>query len=212
LTTSYQLVGIGGQQFERSGLGGAGTLIGVRSYLDALSNIRHWDAPTWNLQLNLSYPIGTSSADANLARARLQLEQTQAQIKKVVLQIATEVTNAALQVRSNAQSVQAATAARELAERRLEAEQSKFEVGLSTNYFVVQAQRDLADAQISELRAVLNYRKSQVDLERVQVAGSGSVTSISSGGGSATTAAATTTGGTGTGGTGTGGTRTGGGL
>ena len=51
---------------------------------------------------------------------------------------------------------------------QLEAEQSKFEVGMSTNYFVVQAQRDLADAQNNELRAILNYRKSLVELERLQ--------------------------------------------
>ena len=62
--------------------------------------------------------------------------------------------------------MQAAQAARELAQKKLEAEQSKFEVGMSTNYFVVQAQRDLADAQNSELRAVLNYRKALVELER----------------------------------------------
>ena len=48
-------------------------------------------------------------------------------------------------------------------------EQSRFEVGLSTNFFVVQAQRDLATAQNSELRALLNYRKAIVDYGRVQL-------------------------------------------
>ena len=61
-------------------------------------------------------------------------------------------------------------AARELAEKRLEAEQSKFEVGMSTNFFVVQAQRDLRDAQNAELRALADYRKSLVVFERVQEA------------------------------------------
>jgi outer membrane protein TolC len=41
-------------------------------------------------------------------------------------------------------------------------------VGLSTNFFVVQAQRDLQDAQIIELRALLDYQQSQVEFERVQ--------------------------------------------
>ena len=85
----------------------------------------------------------------------MQLNQVQAQLKQVELQIATEVTNAAIQARNNAEAVQASQASRELAQTKLEAEQSKFEVGMSTNYFVVQAQRDLADAQNSELRAVL---------------------------------------------------------
>ena len=39
---------------------------------------------------------------------------------------------------------------------------------MSTNYFVVQAQRDLNDARNSELRAILNYRKALVEFERLQ--------------------------------------------
>lgn len=202
LTGGLQLAGLGGTQFERDRLGGTVLKTVPSGYLDALANIRKLDAPTWNLQLNLSYPLGISAAEANLARAKLQSQQTQAQMKQIALQIATEVTNVALQVRSNAERVQAATAARELAEKRLEAEQSKFEVGLSTNFFVVQAQRDLFDAQISELRTILDYRKSLVDLERVQITGTGrSVTTISSGGGTGaggtTTVGGTTTGGPG---------------
>ena len=103
-----------------------------------------------------------------MARARVQLNQVQAQMKQIELQVATDVTNAAINVQSGAERVQAAQAARELAQKTMEAEQSKFEVGMSTNYFVVQAQRDLSDAQNSELRAILNYRKSLVELERLQ--------------------------------------------
>jgi outer membrane protein TolC len=195
LSGGYSLQGLGGQQFIRQGLGGSISNIIPGGYGQALNNIRGFDAPTWNLQVNLSYPIGTSSADASLARAKLQLRQTQAQIKKIALQIATEVTNTALTVRSNEQRVQTSTVARELSQKRLEAEQSKFEVGLSTNFLVVQAQRDLFDAQIAELRAILDYAKSLVDLERVQVTGSGSVSSISAGGGgTGVTTSATTSG------------------
>ena len=39
---------------------------------------------------------------------------------------------------------------------------------MSTNFFVVQAQRDLLDAQIAELRAALDYQKALVAFERVQ--------------------------------------------
>ena len=118
--------------------------------------------------MNFSIPIGASSADAYLARARVQQQQTIAEARQLELQIAAEVTNAALLVESNRERMQAAQAARDLAEKRLDAEQSRFDVGLSTNFFVVQAQRDLRDAQNSELRALLDYRRSQVEFERVQ--------------------------------------------
>jgi outer membrane protein TolC len=96
------------------------------------------------------------------------LSQVAAQVKQLELQVATDITNAAIQLQNTAEAVQAAQAARELSQRRLEAEQSKFEVGISTNYFVVQAQRDLNDARNSELRAVLNYRKALVEFDRLQ--------------------------------------------
>jgi outer membrane protein TolC len=98
----------------------------------------------------------------------VQLNQVDAQIKQIELQVATELTNAAINVRNAAESVQAAQAARELSIQRLDAEQSKMEVGMSYNYLMVQAQRDLNDARNSELRAVLNYRKAQVEFERLQ--------------------------------------------
>jgi outer membrane protein len=124
-----------------------------------------------------------------VARARVQLTQVQAQMKQIELQVATDVTNAAIQAQNTAESVQAAQAARELAQKKLEAEQSKFEVGMSTNYFVVQAQRDLSDAQNSELRAILNYRKSLVEFERLQstTLQSLGITLINAGGGAGTT-------------------------
>src|SRR5688500_8726799 len=189
LTASYGLAGVGGPQLVRGNqLGGAVTSIIPGGYTDALRILANQDAPTWNLGLSFSYPIGSSAAEANLARARLQQRQTIAQSRQLELAIATEVTNAALQVESNRERLQAATVARELAELRSEAEQSRFDVGLSTNFFVVQAQRDLRDAQNAELRALLDYRRAQVEFERVQeITGGGGVgiTSIQPGGGQA---------------------------
>ena len=167
---------------------------------DAFSSLFNNQFPTWTAQLVMSYPLGVSTQKANAARGRVQLTQVQAQLRQVELQIATDVTNAAVTAQSNAESVQAAQAARELSQKKLEAEQSKFEVGMSTNYFVVQAQRDLSDAQNSELRAVLNYRKALVEMERVQstTLQSLSITILNGGGGlgNAISTSASVTGGT----------------
>jgi len=116
----------------------------------------------------VSYPIGQSSADASYARARIQVQQVQAQLRQLELQIATEVTTAVVQLRGLERRIEAATAARELAAEQLAAEQSRFEAGLTTNFFVVQAQRDLSAAQDTELRAILDQQKALVELDRVQ--------------------------------------------
>jgi outer membrane protein len=171
LTASYGLAGIGGTQFVRppgAALGAAPSQVIPSGFSDALSVLSNGRAPTWNFLVNFSYPLGQSPAEAATARARLQQRQTIAQARQLELQVATEVTNAALLVDANRERLQAATVAKELADLRLSAEQSRFEVGLSTNFFVVQAQRDLRDSQNAELRALLDYRRAQVEFERVQ--------------------------------------------
>lgn len=185
LVATYGLFGLGGSQLTYpAGSTGVnrvpnGSIPG--GYLDAFNTMFGRNCPSsnsfanpftcnprWTVQLNVSYPLGLSVQQASAARARVQLNQVEAQIKQVELQVATDVTNAVINVQSNAQRVQAAQAARELAQKTMEAEQSKFEVGMSTNYNVVLTQRDLATAQNNELQAILNYRISVVELERLQ--------------------------------------------
>jgi outer membrane protein len=167
---NYGLQGLGGTQFVRQGgvLGAPVSQTIVGGIGDTFNSLFTNAFPTWTAQLVVSYPLGLSTQKANVARARVQVSQVQAQLKQVELQVATDVTNAAINVQSGVERVQASQAAREFAQKTLEAEQSKFEVGMSTNYNVILAQRDLATAQSNELQSVLNYRKSLVELERVQ--------------------------------------------
>jgi outer membrane protein TolC len=187
LTASYGATGTGGNIYDRKNVvGGVAPLLSEGGYGDALSIMRRFQVPSWNVQMQFSYPIGTSSADASYARAKVQYQQSLTQMKSAELRVATDVTQAVLNVQSNLLQVDTARAARELAQKQLEAEQSKFEVGMSTNYFVVQAQQALAAAQVSELQALLNYRKSLVTFQQVQETGSASVSSVSSSSGGST--------------------------
>ena len=166
---TYNLAGQGGTQLERDRLTGDVVQSFPGGYSDALRAITNWDAPQWTLQLQFAYPIGTSANEANLARQRLLKTQTEASLKATELQVATEVTAAALAIRNSLEAMQASQVSRELSEQRLTAVQSKFEVGMSTNYEVVQAQRDLNDARNIELRALLNYQRALIDFQRVQI-------------------------------------------
>lgn len=139
------------------------------TYWTTLERIGTFNAPTWSIRLAFDYPLGTSAAKANHARQRLIRRQSETSLKTIELQIATEVTSAALAVRNSLEALQAAGVARELSERREEAARSKYDVGMATNFEVVQAQRDLVDARNRELREQLNYQRALVDFQRVQV-------------------------------------------
>jgi outer membrane protein len=141
-----------------------------RSFGDVLGNIFSTDFPTWRLSLNVTYPIGTSSADAALARTRIEKTQTETSLRQLELNVATQVRDSGRQLVANSKRVEATRAAQVLAERRLEAEEKKFAAGMSTSFEVFQAQRDLAQARSTALRAVLDYAQSQVDFETVQIA------------------------------------------
>ena len=151
-----------------------------KTYGSVLSDLFGLNSPSWTAALNISYPIGTSQAEANLARSRLQYSQSQTRLKNQQLQVATQVRQQARNVQTNQQRVQSTRASRLLAERRLEAEQRKFQAGTSTSFVVFQVQRDLSQARNNELRAILDYNQSVVDFETVQEvpigAGGGGVT------------------------------------
>jgi outer membrane protein TolC len=171
LQVDYGMTGLGGTQFER-GEGFPGPIIGIidRGFGSVLSDVLQSEFPAWTAGVVVSYPIGRSNADANYARTRLQRTQGELQIRNVELQVGTQVREIGRQVNTNIKRIDATRAARVLSERRLEAEQKKFGVGMSTSFLVFQAQRDLATARANELRAILDYNKSLADFEAVQQA------------------------------------------
>ncbi|OFW15089.1 MAG: hypothetical protein A3H29_08870 [Acidobacteria bacterium RIFCSPLOWO2_02_FULL_67_21] len=172
LIAEYGVNGIGGTQILRqAGALGSG-IIGTSpgGYLDVLRSIGALDYPTWSLGVNVSVPLGTKASEAAYARAQVEQRQQATRIQALELAVAGQVARIAEQVRSAEQQVRAAAAARELAQKRLEAEEARRAAGLSTNFLVLQAQRDLAAAQTAELRARLDHRKALVDFELVQEA------------------------------------------
>jgi len=105
-----------------------------------------------------------------VAQGKLQKQQQQTSLQDLEMQIATAVREAGRQVNTNLKRVEATRKARELAEKRLEAEQKRFTVGLSTTFELFQAQRDLSRARQAELNATIDYNRSLVDFEAVQTA------------------------------------------
>jgi outer membrane protein TolC len=141
-----------------------------RPFGDALSDSFGFAYPNWGVSVTYAYPIGKEAAEANLARARIQRRQQDAQMKNLELSIVQQVRQAARAVQSNFQRVQSTKVARELAEKRLEAQQKRFDVGLSTLFELTQAQRDVVLQRNSELNAVIAYNQALVDFQLVQVA------------------------------------------
>jgi outer membrane protein len=185
LIATYGGAGVGGTSLVREGFGGPVIEEIEGGYGDAVSDALGLKYPTWAVGVQFSLPIRNRQAEAVTARAVIARDQRQAIVRRLELQIATEVRTAGRAVDTNFKRVESTRAARVLSERRLDAEQKKFAAGMSTSFLVTQAQRDLAVAEVSQLRAELDFRKSVIEFERVQEAGlggSGSVLSVTAGG------------------------------
>lgn len=171
LQASYQGNGLGGTQLLRTG-GFPGVVTGTdaQSFAHAVGQAFGTNYPTWSFGVTVSYPIGRSFEEASLVQAQVERTQAAQRIASLRLDAAQAVRQAARQLASSAESVEAARASATLAERRLADEQRRYEVGLSTTFLVTQAQRDLLQAQVTLLQTTLNYQSATVTFEAVQQA------------------------------------------
>ena len=165
---SLAFTGIGGTQLIREGFAGEPSQIIPGGYGDAIDQVFGRDFRDWSIGLNVSYPLGNSQAEAQHAQNQVAARQQRALINSNEILIAQEVRRAARAVTTNRKRIDATRVARELAQRRLEAEQKKFEVGMSTSFLIVQAQRDLSQAAANDLRALIDFVKAIVAFERAK--------------------------------------------
>jgi outer membrane protein TolC len=172
--TSYRGSGLGGSQLLRTGTF-PGTIVGAvdSGFGGALGQAFGTDYPAWSVGVTVSYPLGRSFEEVSKAQAEVERRQAVARVASLQLDVAQSIRQAGRQVQSTAEREDAARAGSTLAEQRLEAEQRRYDVGLSTSFLVTQAQRDLLQAQVNLLQAMLDYQSSLVSFEALQLAPAG---------------------------------------
>lgn len=139
----------------------------VGGYGQSLSNLFSNDFRSFRVGVELSWSVTNRTAEANLGRTEAEGRKIVAQRQALEQRVEREVRNALQSVQTARQRVETARAAREAAEVQLESEQRRYEAGLSTTFFVLTRQNELADARARELRALTDYNKAVVELQRV---------------------------------------------
>lgn len=119
------------------------------------------------LGLQVTVPLGGNrAAKARYAAAQLTAARLLRELKRLELQIITDVRNTVSAVETNAKRVDTTRVARELRQERLDAAEKQLEVGRITSFEVVTAQEDLARAQGAEILAIIDYTVSLAVLSR----------------------------------------------
>jgi outer membrane protein len=135
-------------------------------FTDALSSVFHNNFPDYQVSLNVTIPIRNRSAQADNQRAILTQRQLEAILQQLKNAALLDVRNTYIALTQDRAQVDAASKARELQQQTFNAEQKKYQLGASTVYLVIQTQRDLIQAQGTELRALANLVEAKANYER----------------------------------------------
>jgi len=168
-TASYWSPGVSGDQIQYLNDNPlTGVIVGKTpgGFGDSFSDAFGFKYQNWAVGLTLDVPISNILSRAQFQQARLNLEKAKLQLENQEQQIFRDIKIAVRNVATNYERIQAYKAARELAEKQLEAEEEKLKVGLTTNYLVLQYQAELATTLSSELKSVIDYKLSLAQLYR----------------------------------------------
>ncbi|MGR3218279.1 MAG: TolC family protein [Candidatus Anammoxibacter sp.] len=118
--------------------------------------------------IDFEVPIGMRATRSRYRSAKLLAKQAQLDIEKKEQEVVVGVRKAVRKISTNIQRIKATRKANELAQKRLEAEERKYEVGRSTSLEVLRAQERLAIAEGNKNKAIVDYNISLRDLEAVR--------------------------------------------
>jgi len=174
LNASLMSRGTSGRVWDTSSGGGGLPGVGLTpltehpfygEYGEAWSQVYAFDYLTYNFGISVEIPIFNRENKAQLAQIAINDRRYQTQIRSTQQSVMVEVRTAFQNIITQRESMDAARVARELSEEQLDGETKRFEAGLSTNFEVLQYQRDLATAQVNELRAMVDYQLALASLQ-----------------------------------------------
>jgi outer membrane protein len=135
-------------------------------YGTALGQIVRNNFPTYSVGLQLTMPLRNRVAQADAVRDEMQVRQTQARRQQFEDQVRLEVADAYVSMQQARAAYEAAVQSRVLQEQSVKVEQLTFDVGIATNYLVIQYQTYLAQAQSTEVAAKGALAKAMIALDR----------------------------------------------
>jgi len=157
---TYGYNGLGGPVLIREEVGGPVLETIPGGYSDAIDQIFDRDFEGWRTALNFAYPIQNRTAKAQSAIAEVNYERGQTEYQNLELSVVTEVRRVARALEAAAESVDSARVNRRLQERNYEAEQKRYDNGMSTSFQVLRIQDDLTLARSQFVDAVAAYRRA----------------------------------------------------
>jgi HAE1 family hydrophobic/amphiphilic exporter-1 len=164
--TFYATNGTGGNVIDSTT--GQPIVVSRGGLLDSFDQLGSLQYPTYGLSLNLKLPLRNRAAEADLGSALASQHRTMLQRRSREQAIVLEVKNAINQLEQAKISITAAKLSRDLAQKTLQAEQRKHELGDTDIFFVLDAQAQLAAAEQGVVQAEIAYQRAVTAVDHAQ--------------------------------------------
>ncbi len=160
-TGFYQSNGLGGNQYDLN----TGQLTQPGGLGSSYSQLFSFGYPQYGGQIKLRLPVRNSAAQAQLGNALVSRSRDLYSQRQTQEQIVRDVRTASLQLEAARRAMSAAKQSLDLAKKSLAADQRKYELGAETNFFVLDSQTRLAQAELALLQTEVNYRVALAAVE-----------------------------------------------
>jgi len=163
--------GISGDVFSRELFGGGSPTLVTNSPFSgnlgkAWNQLFGFNYLAYEIGFSVEIPLRNRTSKSELAQVSITKQRLSNQLKNQQQMIIVDVRNAYEEIQTQKKRLEAAKLARQLSEEQLSGENKRFESGLSTNFEVLRFQRDLAQARVQELRALIDYQLALTALEK----------------------------------------------
>lgn len=166
LNLNYGYAGLGGTTILRDPVTGEPIGTDKKGWGDAASQVFGTDFKSWTVGVNFGLPVFNIGAKSEAKRAELDLESSRTIEAQLHQSVAVDVRRSVRDIDTLAKQIAATRAARDAAEKNVDAERKRFENGLTTNFQVLQIQQELSDAWSREIAALVAYNKAVADYHR----------------------------------------------
>lgn len=141
--------------------------LGKSGFADRFDDsFRDLDGDSYDLTAGVAFSqiLGNDTAEGRNQQAYATRQQSAAAVNNLSRLVALEVSLAANEAERARRQIDASALTRRFQEDTVDAERDRFQAGVSTALLVAQAQRDLLEAQIGEVEAVVSYRLALINL------------------------------------------------
>jgi outer membrane protein TolC len=155
------------QMLPELDLVGSAGLSGLsNSHGSAFESATEGDFYSWEVGVTLEIPLGNRAQKGQYLRAKHEAELAELRIDQLKQEITVDVRTSLRALHLARESVRASGRSKTASEKRLEAEEERFRLGMATLNDVLTYQQEYADAISSEKRAIADYASASVSLRR----------------------------------------------